>query len=160
MTSEPPAATRPGKKEYAPLLRLQRRLLAHLEELRDELAAPSTNALVRQLHHGAGSHVAAHTPTIKATIEEAIRTVKVWGSHIEEEMANPADDSLASPLIQALPASLARFLAERRQNGQCRAHVFHDPERGWVIRWKEYTHDGKLRAGGQLAERPYAWLDD
>lgn len=160
MTSEPRAATGREKREYATLLRLQRRLLAHLERLRDELAAPSTSALVRQLHQGAGSRVAAHAPTIKATIEEAIRALKVWGSEIEDEMASPADDSLASTLVEELPAPLARFLAERRQNGECRVHVVHDLERGRVIHWKEYTHDGKLRGGGQFAERPYAWLDD
>lgn len=160
MTSDPRASTGREQREFTTLLRLQHRLLAHLERLRDELAAPATGTLVRRLQQSAGSRAAAHAPTVRASIEEAIRTLKAWGSEIEDEMANPATEILAHTPVQGLPASLARFLAERRQTGECRIDVLHDPERGWIIHWKEYTHDGKLRGGGQFAERPYAWLDD
>ena len=38
--------------------------------------------------------------------------------------------------------------------------VDQDPVRGWIIRWKEYTHRGTVRGYGQICERPYAWLED
>jgi len=49
---------------------------------------------------------------------------------------------------------LARFLSERTQ-----FPGFKDEVRGWVIRWKEYTHRGTVRGCGQFYERLYAWLD-
>ena len=38
--------------------------------------------------------------------------------------------------------------------------VDQDSVRGWIIRWKEYTHRGTVRGYGQICERPYAWLED
>ncbi|MBI4540153.1 MAG: hypothetical protein HY704_11665 [Gemmatimonadetes bacterium] len=160
MTSDPRAPKGQGKREHASLLRLQRRLLTHIERLRDELAAPSTTALLRQLRHDAASRVADRTPTIKGAIEEAIRALKVWGSEIQDEMLVSGHDDSFTTLVGGLPPSLARFLAERQESADCRIDVLHDPDRGWIIRWKEYTHEGTLRGGGRLSERPYAWLDD
>lgn len=160
MTADPRTLTERDRREYASLLRLQRRLLAHLERLRDELASPSTAALLRQLRHSAASRAADHAAGVKGALEEAIRAIKVWGSEIQGETLNLEDAGLAQTLVGGLPPSLSRFLAERQQTGECRIDVAHDSDRGWIIRWKEYTHDGKLRGAGQFAERPYAWLED
>ena len=38
--------------------------------------------------------------------------------------------------------------------------VIHDENRGWIIKWKEYTAKGSVRGSGQFYERPYAWIDE
>ena len=63
-------------------------------------------------------------------------------------------------LADGRPCRLARFLAERKENPAFSYRVQQDPVRGWVICWKEYTEDGRIRGYGQFYERPYAWLDD
>ena len=37
--------------------------------------------------------------------------------------------------------------------------VIHDENRGWIIKWKEYTATGSVRGSGQFYEHPYAWID-
>jgi len=162
MTSEPRATTgRRKKREHGALLRLQRRLLWQIQRLRDELAAPSVASLVRQLRQSSGSRAAERTPAIKGAIEEAIRALQVWGAEIHDEMAAGEPENPTTNLVpQGLPPSLARFLRERQQTADCHIEVLHDPERGWVVHWKEYTFEGVLRGGGQFAERPYAWLEE
>ena len=59
-----------------------------------------------------------------------------------------------------LPATLARFLAERRDLPGFTYGVLHDENRGWIILWKEYTNTGSVRGSGQFYERPYAWIDE
>jgi len=62
--------------------------------------------------------------------------------------------------VTNLPAPLSRFLAERSQYPGFKYKVIQDDVRGWVIRWKEYTHRGTVRGYGQFYERPYAWIYD
>ncbi len=59
-----------------------------------------------------------------------------------------------------LPATLARFLDERRELPGFTYEVLHDENRGWIILWKEYTQTGSVRGSGQFYERPYAWIDE
>ena len=65
--------------------------------------------------------------------------------------------SRASPTY---PATLARFLAERRDMPGFTYQVLHDENRGWIILWKEYTQTGSVRGSGQFYERPNAWIDE
>jgi hypothetical protein len=62
--------------------------------------------------------------------------------------------------IGNLPATLARFLAERMEMPGFTYKVIHDENRGWIILWKEYTQTGSVRGSGQFYERPYAWIDE
>ncbi len=62
--------------------------------------------------------------------------------------------------VENLPGRLARFLAERKDSRGFSYEVVQDAVRGWMILWKEYTDDGRIRGYGQFYERPYAWLDD
>ncbi len=146
-------------REFSQLLRIQERLLGMLQEVLDELGAPTTLTLLRELRHRTGSGAPESFGRVTSAVEAAIRELKVFESEIQKELlTSPADISVEG--VPNLPAPLARFLAERTQNPRFSYEVHQDPVRGWVIAWKEYTAHGIVRGYGQFYERPYAWLDD
>ncbi len=146
-------------REFSQLLRIQERLLAMLQEVLDELRAPTTLTLLRELRNRTGSTSSESFGRITNSVEGAIRELKVFESEIQNELLDdPALISVEG--VPNLPAPLARFLAERTQNARFSYTVRQDPVRGWVIAWKEYTAEGIVRGFGQFYERPYAWLDE
>lgn len=146
-------------REYSQLLRVQERLLAMLQEVLDEIGAPTTLSLLRQLRNRTGSTAPEDFGRIASSVESAIRELKLFQSEAQNELlADPSDASVEG--VSNLPAPLARFLAERSQNEKFSYKVRQDPVRGWVIAWKEYTAEGIIRGFGQFYERPYAWLDE
>ena len=74
---------------------------------------------------------------------------------VMDDVEQPDGEGVAN-----LPATLARFLAERRDMPGFTHQVLHDENRGWIILWKEYTQTGSVRGSGQFYERPYAWIDE
>lgn len=148
-----------AEKEYVALLQLQRRLLTQLERVADELDAPATLDLLGAIRRGMGSRAVDRIGEITKSVEEAIRLLKLFGSELGGELSHP-DEEIRTNIVAGLPAPLARFMAERRRAPECKITVDHDPVRGWIIRWKEYTEFGTVRGWGQFCERPYAWLDD
>lgn len=146
-------------REFSQLLRIQERLLAMLQEVLDELRAPTTLTLLRELRNRTGSTSSESFGRVTNSVEGAIRELKVFESEIQNELLDdPALISVEG--VPNLPAPLARFLAERTQNARFSYTVRQDPVRGWVIAWKEYTAEGIVRGFGQFYERPYAWLDE
>jgi hypothetical protein len=146
-------------REYSQLLRIQERLLAMLQDALDEIGAPTTLNLLRQLRNETGSKAPEDFGRIANSVEGAIRELKIFQSEIQNELLSDRNDvSVAG--VPNLPAPLARFLAERSQNERFSYEVRQDSVRGWIIAWKEYTAEGMVRGFGQFYERPYAWLDE
>ena len=146
-------------REFSQLLRIQERLLGMLQDAVDELGAPTTLSLLRELKNRTGSPVTESFSRITNSVESAIRDLKVFESELQSELLeDPGELSVEG--ASNLPAPLARFLAERSQNPRFSYEVHQDPVRGWIIAWKEYTVQGIVRGYGQFYERPYAWLDE
>jgi hypothetical protein len=146
-------------REFSQLLRIQQRLLGMLEEVADELGAPTTLSLLRELRNRTGSTATESFSRITTSVEGAIRELQVFESELQKEiLASPGQISIEG--VTNLPATLVRFLAERSQNPRFSYEVRQDAVRGWVIAWKEYATEGVVRGFGQFYERPYAWLDD
>lgn len=148
-----------ARREYAQLLRLHDRLGVQLRRVRDELEAPGTNALVREILRRTGDAPGEPIGEVLSSVEEALRTLKMASSQaqlalLERHEVHEVDG------VPNLPPALARFLAERAESPHFEYTVRQDEVRGWVIRWKERTTNGAIRGCGQFYERPYAWLDD
>ena len=146
-------------REFSQLLRIQERLLAMLQEALDEIGAPTTLGLLREIRNRTGTNALENFGQIANSVEGAIRDLKVFQSEIQKELLDKRSD-LSVEGVSNLPAPLARFLAERTQNDRFSYEVRQDAVRGWVIAWKEYTAEGIVRGFGQFYERPYAWLDE
>lgn len=146
-------------REYSQLLRIQERLLAMLQEALDEIGAPTTLNLLRELRNRTGSKALEDIGRIANSVEGAIRELKLFQSEVQNELLNERSE-VSVEGVNNLPAPLARFLAERSQNERFSYEVRQDPVRGWVIAWKEYTGEGIVRGFGQFYERPYAWLEE
>jgi hypothetical protein len=148
-----------AKREYGQLLNLHTRVLNSLREIRDHLVAPTTQEILAGIRRRTGSDPDAGLTEITTGVEQAIRALKLSEGRIRDEVM----DEYENPAIEGvdnLPATLARFLGERQDLPGFKYEVLHDENRGWIIRWKEYTETGSVRGSGQFYERPYAWLDD
>jgi hypothetical protein len=146
-------------REFSQLLRIQERLLGMLQETLNELTAPTTLKLLRELRKRTGGTTADSFGRVTTSVEGAMRELKVFSSEIQQELLDDPDD-ISVEGVSNLPAPLARFLAERTQNPRFSYEVHQDPVRGWIIAWKEYTAEGIVRGYGQFYERPYAWLEE
>ncbi len=147
-----------AKREYTQLLRLHEQLLGQLTRTRDDLLAPGTSSLIKEIKGRTGS--APDLADIKTGVEEAIRALKLSQSNIQIAITEGGESSYDVDGVPNLPPYLQRFLAERVSQPGFSYEVVQDPVRGWIICWKEYTHRGTVRGYGQICERPYAWLED
>lgn len=145
------------KREYAQLIALHARLHDQLERIRDELVSPGTMALLQDIRSRAGT--APDLAEIVTAVEEAVRAFQLSDATlrdgVEAEVGSFHIDGISN-----LPSHIQRFLAERASTPGFKYDVVDDDIRGWIIRWKEYTHRGTIRGFGQFCERPHAWLDD
>jgi hypothetical protein len=148
-----------AKREYGQLLHLHSRVLTQLREIRDHLIAPGTVEILATIRRRTGSDPDASLSEITTSVEEAIRALKLSAGKIRDEVMEESKRTEVDG-IDNLPATLSRFLAERMEMPGFTYTVIHDENRGWVIRWKEYTHLGSVRGSGQFYERPYAWIDE
>ncbi len=147
-----------AKREYRQLLRLHERLLSDFQDAREELFAKGTGGLVKEIKARTGS--APDLAPIKTAVEEAIRALKMSESEIRGSIVEVGDADFEVEGVTNMPPYLRRFLAERSSQPGFSYEVDQDEVRGWVVRWKEYTHRGTVRGFGQFYERPYAWLED
>jgi len=148
-----------AKREYGQLLNLHTLVLNSLREIRDHLVAPTTQEILSGIRRRTGSDPDAGLTEITTGVEQAIRALKLSEGRIRDEVM----DECENPAIEGvdnLPATLARFLGERRDLPGFKYEVLHDENRGWIILWKEFTHSGSVRGSGQFYERPYAWIDE
>ena len=148
-----------AKREYAQLLQLHTRLLSQLREIREHLMAPGTLEIIGAIRRSTGSDPSDGLSEITTAVEQAILALKLSEGKIRDENMVDYEHAEISG-VGNLPATLARFLAERRDLPGFTYEVLHDENRGWVILWKEYTHTGSVRGSGQFYERPYAWIDE
>ena len=148
-----------AKREYAQLVHLHTRMLSQLREIREHLISPGTGEILAAIRRRTGSNPNDNLSEITTAVEEAIRALKLSEGKIREEGMVDYEHADISGLPN-LPATLARFLAERRDTPGFTYEVLHDENRGWIILWKEYTHTGSVRGSGQFYERPYAWIDE
>jgi hypothetical protein len=130
-----------------------------LQETLDEIGAPTTINLLRQIRNRTGSTAPEDFGRIANSVEGAIRELKLFQSEIQNELLDERSE-VSVEGVSNLPAPLARFLAERTSNERFSYEVRQDPVRGWIIAWKEYTAEGIIRGFGQFYERPYAWLEE
>lgn len=123
------------------------------------MESPGTTRLLRELRRRVGMGPEESLAEVTTALEEALRSLQLAEAEAHEAMdGDHAEEVVAG--VENLPGRLARFLAERSENPGFTYEVTQDPVRGWVIAWKEYTEDGRIRGYGQFYERPYAWLDD
>jgi hypothetical protein len=138
---------------------MHERLIVQLVRIREELAAPTTEELLKEIRTRTGVSPQTHLMEIRREVEETIRALELSQANIQQELMEESGE-LAVEGVPNLPAHLARFLAERKEFPGFSYEVRQDEVRGWVITWKEYTHRGTIRGCGQFYERPYAWLDE
>ena len=148
-----------AKREYGQLLNLHSRILIQLKEIRDGLVAPTTTEILSIIRVRTGAEPDEGLAEIMTAVEEALRALKLSEARIRDEIIENHEHTHIEG-INNLPATLARFLAERRELPGFNFDVRWDENRGWVILWKEYTETGSVRGSGQFYERPYAWLDE
>ena len=148
-----------AKREYGQLLHLHTRVVGQLREIRDHLIAPGTLEILAAIRRRTGADPDAALSEITTAVEQAIRALKLSEGKIRDEVLEDFEHAEIDG-IGNLPATLARFLAERRDMPGFAYKVIHDENRGWIIRWKEYTQTGSVRGSGQFYERPYAWIDE
>ena len=148
-----------AKREYAQLVHLHTRMLSQLREIREHLISPGTVEILAAIRRRTGSNPNDNLSEITTAVEEAIRALKLSEGKIREEGMVDYEHADISGLPN-LPATLARFLAERRDTPGFTYEMLHDENRGWIILWKEYTQTGSVRGSGQFYERPYAWIDE
>lgn len=148
-----------ARREYAQLLRLHDRLSVQLRRIRDELEAPGTGALVREITRRTGNTPGETLTEVLSSVEQALRSLKLAASRAQLALLERHEE-VDIEGIDNLPPSLSRFLAERGESSSFHYDVVQDEVRGWVVRWKERATDGEIRGCGQFYERPYAWLDD
>ena len=147
-----------ARREYRQLLRLHERLLSDFQGAREELSAPGTDSLVKEIKARTGS--APDLASVKTAVEEAIRALKMSESEMQGAIVDVTEADFQVEGIANMPAYVRRFLAERSSQPGFNYEVDQDEERGWVVRWKEYTTRGTVRGFGQFYERPYAWLEE
>ena len=160
MATRKAPAPKQANREYAQLLRMQERLLTQMQRVRDELVAPVTNGLLKEIRNRTGTAPMQAMADVVSEVEQAIRALKLLESEVQSALPQEPGEDFSVDGISNLPAPLARFLAERSELPGFRYEVVQDEVRGWVIRWKEYTQRGTVRGFGQFYERPYAWLEE
>ena len=159
MSSRKPSSQQ-ANREYSQLLRMQERLLGQFLRIRDELVAPLTERLMHDIRSRTGSAPTETLADVISEVEGGIRALKILESEVQGALLEEPGEEFTVDGVSNLPAPLGRFLAERSQDPGFQYDVVQDEVRGWVIRWKEYTHRGTVRGYGQFYERPYAWLDE
>lgn len=127
--------------------------------VRDELGAPSTRWLLREIRAQIGEQSTQGIQAIMEGLEEAVRAVKVSESQARAALLGSSDVQL-SGIEPDLPRTLARYVADRRNLPGFTYTVDRDLVRGWVIHWKDFNQNGTVRGAGRYYERPYALIED
>lgn len=155
----PTVSDNKARREYAQLLRLHERIMKQLQMVLGELRNPITTKIMQAIKQRTGSTPSEAIGEVTTAVEEAIRACKMSEADLRQD---PLDNfgQVAVEGADNLPATLARFLAERSEVPGFSYTVIQDENRGWIIRWKEHTEWGTVRGAGQFYERPYAWLED
>src|SRR5687768_17530594 len=73
-------------REYSQLLRMQERLLSQFQRIRDELVAPVTTGLMRDIRNRTGTAPTTAMIDLVGKVEEGIRALKLLESEIQTSM--------------------------------------------------------------------------
>lgn len=149
-----------SRREQAQLSRLYDQVRSQLEQARDVFETPGVRKLLREIRRRTGTSPDEQIAEIVKSIQDSVRAIQIAESALEAELRSGAHHVVDAEWAANLPARLARFLAERESLPGFTWDVVQDEVRGWMVTWKEYTGDGRIRGYGQFYERPYAWLDD
>src|SRR4051812_1123136 len=107
----PPKPTRKqANREYSQLLRMQERLLSQLLRVRDELVAPVTEGMLREIRNRTGSAPTEAVGEVISEVEEAIRALKLLESEVNAELLAEPGEEFTVDGVSNLPAPLGRFL--------------------------------------------------
>lgn len=158
-TPETPPVAHPGDREMLALLGAHEGIELRLDVIRRELDGPLLEDLLRQARIRRGVDAAGMLGDVLHHVEQALRSLKMLEAELIREL-NVPPASFTKEGLPPLPPAMTRFLEERAESPGFTCEVDQDPVRGWVIRWKEFTAQGTVRGGGQVHERPYAWLDE
>ncbi len=150
----------PAQREYAQLLRANDRTRRQLQDILEDLTAPGVQNLLRDIRRRTGNSPQEGMADVVSAVEEALRVLQFIESEANASLQGSDEAPARIDGIDNLPARLGRFLAERRQLPGFSWEVEQDEVRGWVVKWREFTDDGRIRGFGQFYERPYAWIDD
>ena len=118
-----------AKREYGQLLHLHTRLLSQLREIRDHLIAPGTLEILAAIRRRTGADPDEALSEITTAIKQAIRALKLSEGKIRDAVIEDFEHAEIDG-IGNLPATLARFLAERREMPGFTYKVIHDENRG------------------------------
>ncbi len=144
---------------HAQLIRLHERLIKQLVSIRDELSAPTTRWLLREIQSQVGPASTEGIQGILEGLEGALRAAKVSESQARAALLGSSADDPQS-VEPDLPLRLARFVADRRNLPGFTYTLEKDLVRGWIVYWKDSSRDGTVRGSGRYYERPYALLDE
>ena len=124
-----------AKREYAQLLHLHTRISSQLKEIREHLIAPGTLEIVAAIRRRTGANPDNALSEITTAVEQAILALKLSEAQIRDEVM----DDFEHPEVDGvnnLPATLARFLAERRDQDERKKGAVRVPLRprgsGWA----------------------------
>ncbi|MDA0311983.1 MAG: hypothetical protein O2992_07675 [Gemmatimonadetes bacterium] len=117
-----------AKREYTQLLRLHERLLTQFQKAREDLSAPGTAALVKEIKARTGS--APDLAAVKTSVEEAIRALKLSESALQGAVIQETPDEFEIDGITNMPVYLQRYLAERTAAPGFSCEVVQDEVRG------------------------------
>ena len=73
-------------REYSQLLRMQERLVSQLQRVRDELVAPVTSGLMKDIRNRTGSAPTQAMADVISEVEQAIRALKLLESEVQSAL--------------------------------------------------------------------------
>ena len=149
LMSEEPDTQTGLPADSSQIIRMVERVISQLQDVRDELQAPTTVKIMRELHHRTGSSAMEGAAQVTTGIEQAIRAAQMMESATRQEFLAGREEHTVDG-VDNLPAPLARFLAERSAIPGFTYKVTQDEIRGWIIQWKEYQDNGVIRGCGQF----------
>ncbi len=130
-----------------------RDLLLQLRADVDALSAPSTTTTRSDRPEGV-----ALLTRLTSALEEVLETARSGEGQIHRELTRLLEEDSSGE--DDLPPGLARFVADRASSPGFKYEVEHDPIRGRVLKWTEYTEEGWVRGSGLLYENPHAWIEE
>lgn len=148
------------QRTYTQLLKLQAEIRTGLETIREQADAPAARQAAREAVRSGdpyGERAAERLRSLVQKIETALKAARASERELERELAEGGSGDGPLEDFPDLPARLARFIDERREDPAFHYEVIRDPLRGWTVRWKEYGPDGMIRGSGQFCEHPYSW---
>ncbi len=147
------------KSSCLQLERLHQRVRLRLEELRSEVDAPATHALLDQLDPGRTGELQLGVSRVIASLNQALVATEAAAGLVERELLRLSGEE-TSRLGVGLPPGLRRFVEEGAKAPGFSFEIDRDPDRGATVRWVRTSADGTIRGSGALFEHPHGWIEE